>query len=68
MARALEAVFQPCHMNYNVLGNAVPHVHAHVLPRYVDDSSPGMPLTPWVVRPVDDAEFARQLKLLRRAV
>jgi hypothetical protein len=61
-------LFEPCHMNYNVLGNAVPHVHAHVLPRYFDDPSPGMPLTPWVVRRVEDAEFARQLKLLRRAV
>ena len=32
---------------------------------YLDDPSPGMPLSPWVVRPVDDDEFARQLEMLR---
>ena len=68
VARALDKAFRPCHMNYNVLGNGVPHVHAHVLPRYLDDPSPCMPLSPWVVRPVDDDEFARQLELLRRAL
>lgn len=43
VATALHGVFRPCHMNYNVLGNGVPHVHAHVIPRYLDDPSPGMP-------------------------
>lgn len=55
-------------MNYNVLGNAVPHVHAHVLPRYLDDPSPGMPLSPWMAREVDGEEFSRQLDLLRSAM
>ncbi len=35
VATALVEVFRPCHMNYNVLGNGVPHVHAHVIPRYL---------------------------------
>jgi diadenosine tetraphosphate (Ap4A) HIT family hydrolase len=26
------------------LGNTVPHLHAHVLPRYQDDSAPGGPI------------------------
>lgn len=52
-------------MNYNVLGNGVPHVDAHVIPRYLDDPSPGMPLSPWVVRDMDDKEFAHQIELLR---
>ena len=55
-------------MNYQVLGNGVPHVHAHVVPRYLDDPCPNMPLSPWVVREVDAKDFSHQLDLLRRAV
>lgn len=43
-ARAIQAVFTPCHLNYQLLGNAMPHVHVHVIPRYLDDSAPGRPL------------------------
>lgn len=43
-ARAIEAVFDPCHLNYQLLGNAMPHVHAHIVPRYLDDSAPERPL------------------------
>ena len=68
VARALSKVFRPCHVNYQVLGNGVPHVHAHVVLRYLDDPCPSMPLSPWVVREVESNEFARQFGLLRRAV
>lgn len=30
-------------MNFNLLGNSLPHLHAHVLPRYADDPRPGWP-------------------------
>ena len=43
-AVAIGAVFQPCHLNYQLLGNAVPHVHVHILPRYLDDPAPERPL------------------------
>lgn len=43
-ARAIEHYFQPVKMNYQTLGNALPHLHTHVLPRYSEDPSPGMPL------------------------
>jgi diadenosine tetraphosphate (Ap4A) HIT family hydrolase len=41
--RVIEAHFQPVKMNYQTLGNALPHLHTHVIPRYADDPSPGMP-------------------------
>jgi diadenosine tetraphosphate (Ap4A) HIT family hydrolase len=44
VARAIERVYVPCKMNYELLGNAVPHLHAHLVPRYLDDTSPGRPL------------------------
>ena len=43
-ARAIQTVFAPCHLNYQLLGNAMPHVHVHVIPRYLHDSAPGRPL------------------------
>ena len=63
VARMIERVFAPCHMNYLLLGNSVPHLHVHVLPRYVDDPAPGKPL-PWEPKAVDAAEFERQLQRL----
>jgi diadenosine tetraphosphate (Ap4A) HIT family hydrolase len=51
VGRALEAAFSPVKVNYSTLGNWVPHLHTHVVPRYPDDPAPGGPL-PW------DALFA----------
>ena len=44
VGRALEAHLRPVKMNYDLLGNSLPHLHAHVLPRYADDPRPGWPL------------------------
>jgi diadenosine tetraphosphate (Ap4A) HIT family hydrolase len=38
--RAVRARFSPVKMNYMTLGNTVPHLHTHVLPRYRDDPDP----------------------------
>jgi diadenosine tetraphosphate (Ap4A) HIT family hydrolase len=43
VGRALERHFEPVKMNYDVLGNSLPHLHTHVLPRYADDPKPGWP-------------------------
>ncbi len=43
VGRALEQHLDPVKMNYEVLGNSLPHLHAHVLPRYADDPRPGWP-------------------------
>ena len=37
VARALYTVFQPAKMNYELLGNMVPHIHWHLVPRFRDD-------------------------------
>ena len=41
--RAIELVFEPVKMNYDLLGNSVPHLHAHLVPRYADDPRPEWP-------------------------
>lgn len=44
VARGLEAHFRPAKINYQTLGNALPHLHTHIVPRYVTDSAPSGPL------------------------
>jgi diadenosine tetraphosphate (Ap4A) HIT family hydrolase len=43
VARALIQHFQPLKMNYETLGNSLPHLHTHLVPRYVEDPAPGRP-------------------------
>ncbi len=37
------AHLHPVKTNYNVLGNSLPHLHTHLIPRYEDDPRPGWP-------------------------
>jgi diadenosine tetraphosphate (Ap4A) HIT family hydrolase len=37
LARAVETAFRPHKLNYELLGNQVPHLHWHLFPRYADD-------------------------------
>jgi diadenosine tetraphosphate (Ap4A) HIT family hydrolase len=37
LARAIANCFQPHKLNYEVLGNQVPHLHWHLFPRYRND-------------------------------
>jgi diadenosine tetraphosphate (Ap4A) HIT family hydrolase len=43
--RAVIAAFEPVKVNYFMLGNTVPHLHTHVVPRYAADAAAGGPLT-----------------------
>jgi diadenosine tetraphosphate (Ap4A) HIT family hydrolase len=44
VARALQQHYQPLKMNYETLGNIIPHLHTHLVPRYAeDDPAPGRP-------------------------
>jgi diadenosine tetraphosphate (Ap4A) HIT family hydrolase len=41
---ALEQVFRSDKMNFQILGNAVPHLHCHLEPRYLGDPAPHRPI------------------------
>lgn len=43
VARALMNMYKPLKMNYETLGNSLPHLHTHLLPRFTDDPRPGQP-------------------------
>jgi diadenosine tetraphosphate (Ap4A) HIT family hydrolase len=48
MERALRTVMQPAKVNLASLGNQVPHVHWHVIPRFTNDAH--FPLAVWAPR------------------
>jgi diadenosine tetraphosphate (Ap4A) HIT family hydrolase len=43
VAKALATFYNPLKMNYQTLGNTVPHLHTHLLPRFTVDPAPGQP-------------------------
>jgi diadenosine tetraphosphate (Ap4A) HIT family hydrolase len=70
IGRALEAALQPVKLNYTVLGNAAPHLHTHVIPRYADDPRPGWPF-PFPdpdPPPMPEERLMRDVEVLRVAV
>ena len=70
VARAIQAVMRPVKLNYDVLGNSVPHLHTHLVPRYADDPRPGWPF-PFPdpdPPPMPEERLQRDVEALRRAV
>lgn len=43
VGRAIEQVMDPVKLNYDILGNSVPHLHTHIVPRYREDPRPLWP-------------------------
>lgn len=52
LAAAVEAVFRPLKLNYELLGNQVQHLHWHIFPRYATDPDRRRPV--WFA--LEDAE------------
>lgn len=44
VAHAIAKAFTPRKMNYELLGNTVPHLHWHLVPRYDWDEKPKRPI------------------------
>jgi diadenosine tetraphosphate (Ap4A) HIT family hydrolase len=51
---AIEGHLRPVKLNYLTLGNALPHLHTHIVPRYAEDPVPGRPF------PFDFLDTGRQ--------
>ena len=69
VGRAIERVLRPVKLNYDTLGNSMPHLHTHVVPRYSDDPRPGWPF-PFPEEdppPIEEEAFRRDLEALRVA-
>ncbi len=70
IGRAIADAFATVKLNYDVLGNTVPHLHTHIVPRYADDPRPGWPFPfPHPDPPPMPAErFQADLEAVRRAL
>jgi diadenosine tetraphosphate (Ap4A) HIT family hydrolase len=62
LARAIEAGVQPHKLNYELLGNQVPHLHWHLFPRYRDDPSRLQPVWLALDRAERDADLRRKME------
>jgi diadenosine tetraphosphate (Ap4A) HIT family hydrolase len=68
-AQAIERVFNPVKMNFQLLGNLVPHLHAHLVPRYYGDPAPGRPIDPGAqVVTLASQEYAERVQQIREAL
>jgi diadenosine tetraphosphate (Ap4A) HIT family hydrolase len=70
VADAVEAEYRPVKMNWLHLGNGVPHLHVHLVPRTVDDVHAGGPLEEGAFHVAETpelggAQLAREVESLR---
>jgi diadenosine tetraphosphate (Ap4A) HIT family hydrolase len=71
LEQAVREVMQPLKVNVASLGNVVPHLHWHVIPRYADDAHFPAPVWAQAVRASDPAVLEERRKLvpeLKRAI
>jgi diadenosine tetraphosphate (Ap4A) HIT family hydrolase len=73
VARAVEDRYQPAKMNWLSLGNGVPHLHVHLVPRPHDDPRAGWPLESEAFHveattPVEQGELEAEAAALRAAL
>jgi diadenosine tetraphosphate (Ap4A) HIT family hydrolase len=71
VGKGLQATFNADKMNYNMLGNVIPHLHVHILPRYFTDSAPNRPIDPGLKGHevyLGADEYAARIKLIQRHI
>ena len=68
VSRAMQEVYRPLKMNYQLLGNRVAHLHWILAPRFIDDIAPGDPLPGAGYHPFPEDEVRRDVAALREAL
>ena len=70
VAAALSRLFNPDKINYELLGNMVPHMHWHVVPRYLSDPFWPRPIwsEPHETVELDALEYSNRISLIRKAL
>ena len=64
LEQAVREVMQPLKVNVASLGNVVPHLHWHVIPRYADDAHFPAPVWAQAVRATTPAVLEQRRALL----
>ncbi|MFN8446812.1 MAG: hypothetical protein U0175_38820 [Caldilineaceae bacterium] len=69
VSRAMQEVYRPLKMNYQLLGNRIAHLHWMLAPRCCDDVAPGDPLPGAGYHAFPEEEVRRDgIAALRKAV
>ena len=68
VSRAMQVVYRPLKMNYQLLGNRIAHLHWTLAPRFVDDVAPGDPLPGFGYHDFPEDEVRQEVRLLRDAL
>ena len=70
VAAALSRLFNPDKINYELLGNMVPHMHWHLVPRFRNDPLWPRPIwaEPHAEVILSPAEYAERIDLIRKAI
>jgi len=68
LEQAVREVMQPLKVNVASLGNVVPHLHWHVIPRHADDAHFPAPVWAQAVRSTDAAVLTERKALLPQLV
>jgi diadenosine tetraphosphate (Ap4A) HIT family hydrolase len=67
---ALEQAYAADKINYQILGNLVPHLHAHIQPRFYGDAYPGRPVSGAPAQPIflTADEYLERIAAIRGAL
>lgn len=70
VAEVLADLFKPDKLNYELLGNMVPHMHWHLVPRFVEDPLWPRPIwsEPHEALVLPPAACAERVRLIRKAL
>lgn len=68
VSRAMQQVYRPLKMNYQLLGNRIAHLHGILAPRFLDDVAPGDPLPGSGYHTFAEDTIQREVAALREAV
>jgi diadenosine tetraphosphate (Ap4A) HIT family hydrolase len=70
VAQSLAQVYAARKINYELLGNQLPHIHWHLIPRLTDDPAPLKPV--WVVQHdlklLSESDLRSAVQLLQQAL
>jgi diadenosine tetraphosphate (Ap4A) HIT family hydrolase len=68
----IEEVYRPAKLNYLTLGNLMPHLHTHIVPRYLDDPDPERPPRFMMIDqawpPIPEDDYGQQVADLRSSI
>lgn len=69
-ARTIKTAFNPAKINYGAYSDKLPHLHFHLVPKYVDGPAWGAPfaMMPEPKRLLTEAEYTETIARLRAAL